>query len=255
MPAAPAAAVAPQHVQLAMVDRAAALNSYHHGSQESSPNCTFLLDWRDDSELFIAGSAGSGAAGDDVDTTWAYLAGGLACSFCGALLNTTGTLFLKRAQQLNAARPSGRRAYECNGVVCSRHWWCGIITMWCAIGFEFWAITLASQVRSQPATPALTSLRRRRNFSRRPSLPCLVRAWLTRLCCCCRVARTVGGGADGGVQHRADDGGRPACAGRVGHPRPLQRRRRHHGPPLPEFPALARKKRLSRANEILLCAG
>ena len=231
MPAAPAAAVAPQHVQLGMVDRAAALNSYHHGSQESSPNCTFLLDWRDDSELFIAGSAGSGAAGDDVDTTWAYLAGGLACSFCGALLNTTGTLFLKKAQQLNAARPSDRRAYECNGVVCSRHWWCGIITMWCAIGFEFWAITLASQVRphpqpprgSQPAPPA-TSL---------PvsSLPRLVRAWLTRPCSCCRVARTVGGGADGGVQHRADDGCRPARAGRVRHPRPLQRRRRHHGPP------------------------
>ena len=166
MPAAPAAAVAPQHVQLGMVDRAAALNSYHHGSQESSPNCTFLLDWRDDSEVFIAGSAGSGAAGDDVDTTWAYLAGGLACSFCGALLNTTGTLFLKKAQQLNATRPSDQRAYECNGVVCSRHWWCGIITMWCAIGFEFWAITLASQVRLHPNPPRL-SASPARNFSPR----------------------------------------------------------------------------------------
>ena len=38
------------------------------------------------------------------------------------------------AVRARAARPSGQRAYECNGVVCIRHWWCGIITMWWCFG-------------------------------------------------------------------------------------------------------------------------
>jgi multidrug transporter EmrE-like cation transporter len=94
-------------------------------------NCTSLLD------------PGSGT--EEQNDAFLLLVLGLSATLAGSLLNTTGSLLMKLAQDKNGRRVEGGRSPQWNGMVCNITWLGGIAAMMVALPLEAVAITLASQ--------------------------------------------------------------------------------------------------------------